>query len=131
MTILNTIINMNRRTITSVALALVPALIISFSSCKEKKTTTDPEPAKTLNKTTLLNKLWQNQGGSIKHEFKTNGTYRFDGSWKWVNNSDTMEIVMSAGEPALLWKIYWNTDHEMQCRWINNSQDILMKDQAW
>ncbi len=111
---------------------MVPVILIAVTSCKKATTVTpDPEPAKALNKTTILNKLWYNQGGSIKHEFKANGLYRFDGTWNWVNNSDTMEISGSAGDPKLKWKMYWNTEHEMQCRWINNNQDILMKDQAW
>lgn len=114
--------------ISKIALAL---LIVGFSSCKDKKSDSQSEPAKTLNKTTLLDKIWQNQGGSIKHEFKSNGTYRFDGTWKWINNSDTMEIEASAGDPKLKWKIYWNTDHEMSCEKVGTGGALLYKDQAW
>ena len=110
---------------------VVSILIIGISSCKDKSTAIDPEPAKTLNKTTLLDKKWYDKGSIIIHEFNSNGKYFTSGTWNWVNNSDTMEVMSSSGSPKVLWKIYWNTDNEMSCRWINNNQDILFKDKAW
>lgn len=117
----------NNRLLTKIILII----IIGFTSCKDSTTTPDPEPTKTLNKTTLLDKIWYNQGGSIKHEFKTNGTYRFDGTWNWVNNSDTMEIVITSGDPKTYWKIYWNTETEMSCEKVGSGGALLYKDQPW
>ena len=117
-----------KKSILSIACLLAVSLVISFSSCK-KKTTESPAtvtPAKTLNKSTLTNnKTWSSTIPPITHAFFSNGTYGVDGTWAWVKNSDTMDIQYSAGDPKVKWKIYYNTDTEMKCRWINNAQDIV------
>ncbi|MES2616315.1 MAG: hypothetical protein V4613_00465 [Bacteroidota bacterium] len=121
---------MNQSILKNLVLALVPVLILSFSACKAK--TDDPvTPAKTLNKTTLTPKTWYNKGGSIVHTFKAGGVYGGDGTWKWVNNSDTMEIVMIKDDEPTYWKVYWNTDHEMSCEKAETGGAILYKDAAW
>ncbi len=48
-------------------------------------------PAKTVNKALLYDKDW-NYEGNTWHVFETDGTYNNDGTWKWLNNSDSMEI---------------------------------------
>ncbi|MDI1234093.1 MAG: hypothetical protein PSX81_07420 [bacterium] len=118
-------------TFKSLAWALVAGLTISIGACK-KETTTPAETPKTLNKTTLTNnKTWYNQGGTISHPFKAGGVYGVDGSWRWVNNSDTMEIDDDGNNVFLKWKFYYNTDTEMKCKWINNNQDIDFKSTPW
>ncbi len=108
-------------------LASLPAI----NSCKKKES----EPAKTLNKSTLTNnKAWYNQGSTIIHQFSSNGVYSSTGTWKWVNNSDTMEIVTVQGGFKTYWKIFWNTDHEMECQRVNIGSPTskeLYKDQGW
>ena len=96
------------------------------------QSTTPTETPKTLNKASLTNnKTWYNQGGTISHPFKAGGVYGVDGSWNWVNNSDTMEISYISGDPKVKWKFYYNTDTEMKCKWINNNQDIDFKSTPW
>jgi hypothetical protein len=118
-------------TLKSLAWALVAVLTISFGACK-KESTTPAETPKTLNKTTLTNnKTWYNQGSTIVHILNSNGTYGTVGKWRWVNNSDTMEIDDDNTNVYVKWKFYYNTDTEMKCRWINNDQDIVFKSSAW
>jgi hypothetical protein len=121
---------MNKKTIRTAGLALVAAIFTALSACKDK-TDAEPGQARTLNKSTLTTKTWYNQGSTIIHEFKANGVYGFDGSWKWLNNSDTLEIVMISGYPRTYWKVYWNTDHEMSCEKAGAGAPVLYKDQAW
>ena len=118
-------------TFKTLAWALVAGLTISFGACK-KESTTPAETPKTLNKTTLTNeKTWYNQGSTIVNEFHNGGVFNVDGAWRWVNNSDTMEIKRTAGGSFVKWKFYYNTDTEMKCRWINNDQDIDFKSTPW
>jgi hypothetical protein len=118
-------------TFKSLAWALVAGLTISFGACK-KESTTPAETPKTLNKTTLTNnKTWYNQGGSISHPFKSGGVFNVDGAWRWVNNSDTMEIKRTAGGNFVKWKFNWNTETEMECEWIGNGGAELFKSSAW
>ncbi len=105
-------------------------LSLQLEACKKDK---DADATKTLNKSTLTsNKTWYNQGSSIIHIFKSNGVYTNTGTWKWVNNSDTMEIVTVNGGFKTYWKMNWNTDHEMNCKRIGSgTSDELYKDQGW
>jgi hypothetical protein len=118
-------------TFKSLAWALVAGLTISFGACK-KETTTPAETPKTLNKTTLTNnKTWYNQGSTIVHPFKSNGTYATTGTWKWVNNSDTLSIIMYSGDTETFWKVYYNTDTEMSCEKAGAGAAVLYKTSAW
>jgi PPE-repeat protein len=114
----------------SISLLLVVMATATFLfSCK--KSDSDSDGPKTLNKSTLTTKSWYNQGGTIIHQFKTGGYYANTGTWKWVNNSDTMEIVTVSGGFKTYWKFYWNTDHEMSCQKVGTSSSELYKDQLW
>ena len=123
---------MNKQSIKNIVWALVPALIVGFSSCSDDKKE-DPAPAaKTLNKTTLTNnKTWYSKGGSTSHPFKTGGVYGVNGTWNWVRNSDTMEISAIAGDPKAKWKFNWNTDTDMECEWIGNGPAEAFKTTKW
>ncbi len=122
---------MNKKSIYNYVSALSMASILVFSACKGKDK--DPEtPAKTLNKTTLLNKLWHGKGGFERHEFKSDGTYIFTGTWKWINNTDTMEIDSDgSGSAKIKWKINWNTDKEMEAVRQGSNNPTLFKDAPW
>ena len=104
-----------------------------FSACSKEETTTPPPAVvtKTLNKGTLTPKKWYSEGSSVIHDFKANGAYNVSGSWSWVNNSDTMQIVTQSGFPAVYWKMFWNTDKEMSAERVDQKVTLLFKDKAW
>lgn len=108
-------------------------LVLIFTACsKEEDSTTTPVVAtKSLNKGTLTPKKWYSEGSSVIHDFKANGAYNVSGSWAWVKNSDTMQIVTQSGFPAVYWKIFWNTDTEMSAERVDQKVTMLFKDKAW
>lgn len=113
-------------------ISLLFCSIIILNSCSSSKKEDDPKPAvKSLNKTTFSPKKWYSQGGVFIHDFKTGGAYNVSGTWKWKNNSDTLEIVSQAGYSPTFWKVYWNTDKEMECEKITTFTKLLYKDVAW
>jgi hypothetical protein len=123
----------------TLAWALLPALIIGFTACGDKDETTPtttPTPTKTLNKTSLTNnKKWYNKGSQIQHDFKPDGKYKTAGTWRWLNNTDTMETIGSLGGTPLKWLFLWNTETELECRRIGSSGNMegpmLMKTTEW
>ena len=126
--------NIKKLNFKTLAWAIVPALLIGFSACGDDDTPppSTTTPTKTLNKTTLTNNTrWYNQGGTIVQIFKSNGVFNVDGQWRWVNNSDTMEIKRTASGPFAKWKFNWNTDTEMECEWIGNGPAELFKSTEW
>jgi hypothetical protein len=126
--------NIKKLNLKTLVWAIVPALLIGFSACGDDDTPppTNTTPAKTLNKTTLTNNTrWYNQGGTIVQIFKSNGVFNVDGQWRWVNNSDTMEIKRMASGSFVKWKFNWNTDTEMECEWIGNGPAELFKSTEW
>lgn len=63
----------------------------------------DVEPAKTVNKALLTDKWWYLNGGK-SHFFNSNGEYNTrGGSWRWLNNSDSIEIV----DPTLTTYVFY------------------------
>lgn len=108
---------------------IVPLLLTTASACK--KETEGSDAAKSLDKTTLTTKAWYNKGGTIIHDFRGNGIYANTGTWKWKNNSDTLEIVPTSGGFRTYWKMYWNTDNEMNCQKVGSPAAELYKDQLW
>lgn len=109
---------MNTLTIKKMAMALVPVLLLTFSSCINK-TINNPPPAKTLDKASLTNnKTWYSNGDKLVLEFKSNGVYLEEGTWRWINNSDTMEIKAYANSNPVKYKFFWNTETDMECQYI-------------
>jgi hypothetical protein len=126
--------NIKKLNLKTLVWAIVPALLIGFSACGDDDTPppSTTTPTKTLNKTTLTNnKTWYDKGSFIVHDFKNGGLYGVDGQWRWVNNSDTMEIKMMASGSFVKWKFNWNTDTEMECEWIGNGPAELFKSTEW
>lgn len=120
------------KTIKQIAMALVPTLIMGLSSCKDKTEDNNTQPTKSLNKTSLTNnKTWYNKGGTIVQIFQSDGTFSADGEWRWVGNSDTMEIKRSSSGSFVKWKFKWNSDSEMECEWIGNGPSELYKTSRW
>jgi hypothetical protein len=106
------------------------ALTLLNSACKKK--TDDPvDQPKTLNKAFLYDKYWYNQGNTISHKFNANGTYSTIGTWKWLNNSDSMEVKITGSGSRLVWYFEWSTEHEFSAKPSKNSGYILFKDQKW
>lgn len=101
-----------------------------FTSCGDKGTD-DPEPTKTLDKSKLYDKDWYSQGSTITHYFYSDGKYGNTGSWQWLNNADSMEIVPYAGGNIELWYFNYCIDNEMSCKNGKNGGDIIFKTSPW
>ncbi len=98
------------------AIALL-ALTLALVNCKDNSTA-DPEPAKTLNKSLMVNKYWVSS--LTDHYFRSDGKYCAPdgimefGTWKWLNNSDSLEIVDGTGTD--IWYVKYCTDNEMSAK---------------
>lgn len=95
-------------------------LTLALVNCKDKSSD-DPTPAKTLNKSLLTNKYWKCTSPAISHYFRSDGKYCLPdgvseaGTWLWLNNSDSLET----NEPLFgktVWHVDYCTDTEMQMR---------------
>ena len=116
----------------STLLLLTAAISITMFSCSKEETAT--ETPKTLDKSKLYDKKWYSQnikGEYILHEFKSNGTYYVDGTWRWLNNSDTMEIIPSEGLFPFKFVVHWCTTNEMSGTRVTTSNTMLFKDAPW
>lgn len=112
-------------------LLLLTAAITMFSCSKEETTTETP---KTLDKTKLYDKKWYSQliqGSRVFLDIKSNGTFSLDGSWKWLNNSDTMEIIPGDGLTPYNFVFHWSTTNEMSGNRVGDASPILFKDAPW
>lgn len=114
---------------TALLLTAALSLGLAIQSCGKKED--PPVTAKTLDKAKLYDKRWYSSGSTYQHLFKTGGIYEGDGTWKWINNSDTMEIVYSDGLPPVKWKFYWSADHEMACSIVGAANEAIYKDAPW
>jgi len=97
---------------------LVLGILLSvffMTSCGGEGGDDDPTPEKTLNKELLYNKKWKNDAGHI-HEFKDAGLYAFEGTWEWLNGSDSMAIKATKTSSLVVWYFDWSSETEMQCR---------------
>jgi hypothetical protein len=124
---------MNRIVKKNIIVVLSLATVLGYS-CKDEPTK-DPEPAKTLNKELLLNKKWYAKSGHA-HIFNSDGVYGSSptggGSWKWLNNSDSMEIIEYTGAVKKIWYFNYCTEHEMECKLGKYSVGwALYKDEKW
>lgn len=117
----------------AMSLSLLVLLALTPSCKKEtEETKNNQTPVKALNKTTFAPKKWHTEGSSIIHDFKAGGAYNTNGTWKWKSaDSDTLEIVTTNGNPETYWKVYWNTETEMECEKIGTFTKLLYKDKAW
>ena len=107
------------------AIAIILAFF-AFTACKKSSTTSDPP--KTLTKSLLYNKTWYNQGPTISNYFNSNGKYGASGTWNWLNNSDSMEIISGTRE---VWYFDLSAAHEYSARHGKNGASILFKDAKW
>jgi hypothetical protein len=103
---------------------------LSIAACKKEGAKTE-EPPKTLTKSLLYDKEWLTKNSTIAHKFNSNGTYYGIGTWKWLNNSDTMEIKITGNGDIFRWHFKWNTEHEFTAHLNGKISDDVFKDYAW
>lgn len=102
-----------------IAIALI-AISLALVNCKDNSTTDDPEPTKTLNKSLMVNKYWVCPGVTSFY-FRSDGKYCLpdgiteDGTWNWMNNSDSLEINKS-GTGRFVWYVKYCTETEMSAK---------------
>lgn len=116
----------------STLLLLTAAITITMFSCSKEETTT--ETPKTLDKTKLYDKKWYSkeiQGTRSTIHVKSDGTFSLDGSWKWINNSDTMEIIPGDGLTPYNFVFHWCTSNEMSGNRVGAGATVLHKDAPW
>lgn len=121
-----------KKNITYILCVLTITSVIGLISCIDDNENDNNQPVYGLNKESLTNnKTWYNKGGTIVQIFQSDGTFSADGEWRWVGNSDTMEIKRSSSGSFVKWKFKWNSDSEMECEWIGNGPSELYKTSRW
>ena len=107
---------------------LATILVTGFIySCKDKETS---EPAKTLDKSQITNKQWMSSNKLIsfylRSDFKScgpDGKLEM-GTWKWVNNSDTLQIDdFTFGQE--LWVVKYCTSTEMSAKMSKSANYLI------
>ena len=101
-----------------IALTLV-AFSIVLVNCKDKST--DPEPTKTLNKSLITGKYWKTKTppilgfyfGSDNKLYLPDGKTE-DGTWMWLNNSDSMEVDIPSTSGKTVWHVDYCTETELK-----------------
>lgn len=124
-----------RNSVQFIAAMVLTCGMLAAASCSKKS---DESPAtnqtqtKTVNKSQIAPKIWYTEGSSFIHDLKANGVYGTKGgTWKWKNDSDTLEIVTQSGYQETYWKVYWNTDKEMECEKVGTFTKLMYKDAPW
>ena len=86
---------------TTILLVMI-GLFTFTTACKDKEEGADGPNNSTgkltdSDKANLFDVVWYPSGGGLELEFLSDGTFRqslsLEGSWKWQNNGDTMNIV--------------------------------------
>jgi hypothetical protein len=108
-------------------------LTLALVNCKDESTD-DPTPAKTLNKSLMVNKQWKTTIGSnvVRHYFRSDGKCCLPdgttelGTWQWLNNSDSLEEV-DATLGRTVWYVEYCTDTEMKMKLSKSDWKIYTK----
>jgi len=108
-----------------------------FTNCKDKTedpTSTPPGTGKTLDKTELTNKHWKtDQGTAISHYFRSDGNFCTPngdiiiGTWQWLNNSDSLEIIKPGTTGRSVWYVEYCTATEMKMKLDKSQWKIYAK----
>ncbi len=104
-------------------IAITPlALSLVLVNCKD---TNDPEPAKKLNKSLITGKYWKTNlpqqfqygfyFGSDNKLYLPDGKTE-DGTWMWLNNSDSMEVDIPSTSGKTVWYAEYCTETELKMR---------------
>ena len=95
------------------------ALTLALVNCKDNSTT-DPEPAKTLNKSLIVDKDWKSANPPFSFYLRSDGKscgakgINVYGTWQWLNNSDSLESVDGTGRNV--WYVKYCTETEMSAK---------------
>ncbi len=108
------------------------ALTLALVNCKDKSTE-DPAPAKTLNKSLMVNKYWKTTTGvPLDHYFRSDGNICSSdgqmvfGTWAWLNNSDSLEKVYTSSGRSV-WYAEYCTDTELKMKVSKGDWKIYTK----
>ncbi len=120
---------------------IAAASLMTFGACKKEEDKKDDPAggggatpaAPTLNKSILTNPntIWEPQSGNPKLQFKANGVFRTDGTWKWLNNSDSMEIKTTSGAQAFVWHFNYAQGDSMEARTGSSGAYTKFRDRDW
>jgi hypothetical protein len=105
--------NVRTMTMNKTLLVLIGLTLGAFLQACGTDETPDVTPAKTVNKALLYDKDW-NANGATWHAFSTDGTWNGNGTWKWLNDSDSMEVYSDVLGTSVLYFQYIEAK-EMQC----------------
>lgn len=103
-----------------IAIALI-AISLALVNCKDNSTTDDPEPAKTLNKSLMVNKSWSCATFPVGFYFRSDGNAcgpsgtTVLGTWQWLNNSDSLALDYD-GSSRQIWYVKYCTETEMSAK---------------
>ena len=105
--------NVRTMTMNKTLLVLIGLTLGAFLQACGTDDISEVIPAKTVNKALLYDKDW-NYDGQTWHVFSTDGTWNGNGTWEWLNNSDSMEVINSRSVKSILHFQYIEAK-EMQC----------------
>lgn len=109
------------------------AFTLALVNCKDKST---EDPAhETLNKSLMVNKYWKTTSGiTLSHYFRSDGKYCLpdgvseEGTWKWLNNSDSLEIVETTFGRGV-WYAEYCSETELKLRLSGNKNGYIFTKQ--
>ena len=106
---------------------LLAAISLTIFSCNKETSTTQTNVMNNL----LTNKNWVCEG-ITSHYFRSDGVYCNSdgtmefGTWKWLNNSDSLEINKD-GIGRYVWYVKYCTETEMSARNGNDPYLVFKK----
>ena len=126
-----------KKTIFTLTLVLGLSTVL-FTSCgTDEGPGTTPTPTtttKTLDKSKLVEKEWFGEGKlTYSHKFQSGGKYRdLNGSWKWLNDSDSMEVLITPDDSPIIVYFSYCTDTEMALKTgSSTATEVVFKSGAW
>ena len=123
-----------KKTIFTLTLVLGLSTVL-FTSCGTDETPVTPATAaKTLDKTKLVDKEWYGEGKSTySHKFQSGGKYRdLNGTWKWLNDSDSMEVLITPDDSPITVYFSYCTETEMALKTgSSTATEVVFKSSSW
>ena len=103
---------------------LIALTLVAFSlvlvNCKDKSGD-DPEPTKTLNKSLITGKYWATKTPPLLSFYFGSGGILYlpdgktqQGTWQWLNNSDSMEVDKPSTSGKTIWHVDYCTETELK-----------------
>ena len=98
---------------TFISLSFLLMFLFSATSCRTAEDY-PPLPEMTLTKSQLYDKEWYRRSvHTPDHTFHSDGKYNLNGSWEWINDTDSMQVVSDSGASPYIIYFYWSTSSEM------------------